>query len=129
MKCPKCNCEDIAISVGYRKSTIYRILRFLIIVAIFATIVLNMAEVIRYNELEKFSNMSSYMQATFTSYNPDNIPDGYYGLNPTGPILLGLTTALILVEIVRIIIESKKRIYYVCKQCNEIWDIEEEILK
>ena len=128
MKCPKCNCEDIAISVGYRKSTIYRILRFLIIVAIFATIVLNMAEVIQFDELEKTAQ-TSYIYTISTSENLLQGPAGYTVINPTGPILFGLTAALILVEIVRIIIESKKRIYYVCKQCNEIWDIEEEILK
>ena len=122
MKCPKCNCEDIAITVQYHKSTICRIIKFFLLLAIFATIILNMAEVIQFNEFDKVSQTASMSaQIKPIQYNPDNTPDGYVGLNPTGPTLLAFTTALIFCEIIKQWLESKKCIYCVCKQCNKIW--------
>ena len=123
MKCPKCNCEDIAITVQYRKSTICHLIKFFLIIAIFATIILNMAEVIQFDELDKVAKMSYIATTTNTLQGPA----GYTIINPTGPILSGLTIALIFCEIIKICIERKKRIYYVCKQCKEIWYEQDEL--
>ena len=129
LKCPSCGCDDTAITVQYRKSTIIRILKFIFIIAIFLTVVLNMAEVVQYNELGNNSALSVVTtQITISDKtSPDNIPDGYVTINPTGPIILALTVALVFCEFLLQYIESKKCICCVCKKCGKIWHINENI--
>ncbi len=129
MKCPECNCEDIAITVQYRKSTLFRILKFFCIIAIFVTIISNMAEIIQLNELEQTTYIPSVStQIMSVTVTPDNTPAGYASpITPTICFLIVFTIALIFCEIMQQWIESKKRVYYVCKQCNKIWFTQDTI--
>ena len=128
MKCPECGCEDIAITVQYRKSTLCRVIRFFILIALFYTIIFNMAEIITLNEIDNSAtvyNVSSIIQTTVTE---DNIPGAIaQPITPAIAIIVSLSIALIFCEIMLQWIESKKRVYYVCKQCNKIWFTQDTI--
>ena len=123
MKCPECGCEDIAISVTYRKSTLCRVIRFIILICLCYTIIFNMAEIITFQELNSTPSVSiAATQIELAMVTEDNIPGGtFQPITPTIGVLLSLTIALIFFEILRFWIESKARIYYVCKSCGKFW--------
>lgn len=127
-KCSTCGCENLAVTVQYRKTIFFRILKFLCLIAIFATIILNIKEIMQYDEFTYNANLVVTTQIQISDkVTPDKIPDGQATIDSTGIILLGLTIALIFCEIMKQWIESKKCIYYVCKGCDKIWCICENI--
>ena len=122
IKCEKCNSTDVIISVQYCKSTVCRILKFICLIAILITAVLNMAAIIQYDEIGKnlqAQDTTITIQAIANTYTSK--PAGVVPTNPTGIIILFLAIAAIIIDSIQQWIESKPRVYYYCKTCGEIW--------
>lgn len=128
IKCPKCKNENLAITVQYKKATLWRILKFLSIIALLFTVILNMAEVIEYCKLDKntqtvLETVSVIIPTSTTGSNqPFAVADTYKAM-PLICLFLLMTTVFGIIEIY---IEAKPRIFYVCKDCNECWYKHEE---
>lgn len=127
--CKNCHSENVVITIQYHKSTICRVLKFICIIGLLLTVILNMAEVIQYDDL---GNKLQTPENTYTIQNVceditpinstiNNQPSGYVKVNPTGFIILALILVLTLIEFTQQYFESKMRIYYYCKDCGEIW--------
>lgn len=123
-KCDKCGCEDVAITVQYRKANILRVVNFLLIIAIFLTTIFNMGEIVLYEVLDKISqqNIVNTVQTAMPMKTTGDtqafaVADTYV----IGPIIIFLVILLVICKIAQYWIESKKRVYYVCKNCGQIW--------
>ena len=127
MQCPECGHEDIAISVTYRKSTLCRIIRFFLLAFLCYVIVFNMAEIITFNLWDKTG--AAYTTATIIpTVSEDKIPDGVGDpITVTIYTIISLAFSLTINEIFLQWIESKKRIYYVCKECEHTWFTQDTI--
>ena len=133
-KCKKCGSENIIITVQYRKCVWLRLLKFAFLVAIFLVTLMNMAEVIQFDEIGKDLSLPD---TTYTTINYINVvdnqqsgasyPAGVAKQNPTGFIIFWLVFVWIIIEIFQQWVESKTRIYYACKECGEIWYEQENI--
>lgn len=126
--CPICGSEKIIVTVQYRKMPLIRILKIICIIALIATVVFNMAEIIQYNNLDKSSQIATITYIPIDITSPSQNPSGYAGGgNPTG-ILLGIFLFILLIlESVQQWFESKTRIYYACEDCNHSWFQQEEL--
>ena len=129
-KCPKCGSEDIVITIQYRKSLLLRLLKFACIIVIFITIISNMAEIIQdsaFENSESIYTITTQIQLS-DKVTPDNIPDGRNNpISAADGLLLGFTILFIFLEIMQQWIESKKCICCVCKDCKEIWTINQTL--
>lgn len=125
-KCPKCGSEDIVITIQYRKSLLLRLLKFACIIALFAIIISNMAEIIDNSAWNNNSNtcIETSMQLCSDKVTPDNIPDGRNQLiTDVSGLLLGFSILFVFLEIMQQWVESKKYICCVCKDCKEMWNV------
>ncbi len=138
LKCPNCGSEDIAMNVQRKKTVILRIVRFVLLVIIFFTIIMNMAEIIQwsfYDETQQTQAVSTeinYIQQTeetkiiqANKVTPSDEPSGVAKQNPTGLVLFSIFFGLIFTEIGLQIIESKNRLCLICKDCRYVWYEEE----
>ena len=119
-KCPFCGCTDIAISVQYRKSTIFRALKFAFIIALLLTIIFNMAEILEYYELDKTNQAQA--AATLIQQASSNEPSGVVKSSYiAAPLIIVFIIGLVACELALLFEERKTRVYFICKDCYHHW--------
>lgn len=122
LKCPKCQSKDISITVQYRKSWILRTVNTLLIIAIFLTTIFNMGEIILYETLdtalqENITPTTQMIMPMKTTGSQFAVADTYIA----GPLIVCFVIMLAIFEIWQHYFEAKPRVYYICKDCNEVW--------
>ena len=125
ISCPNCNNEDIAITIQYKKSLLIRFLKFACIILLVFTVITNMKEIMQFNFYANNTNTNQSIITTsilLTAQQPIGII-----FNPTGPIIMSQIIGWIFFEILQQYVETKPRIYYICKKCGKIWHEDEEI--
>ena len=128
VKCPKCESENLAVTVQYKKATLWRILKFLSIIALLFTVILNMAEVIEYYELDKKAQttLETVGMIVPTGMTGPSTPLGVADTYKAAPLICWFLIQTMCFGLIQIYVESKPRIFYVCKDCNECWYKHEE---
>lgn len=125
ISCPNCNNEDITITIQYKKSLLIRFLKFACIILLVFTVITNMKEIMQFNFYANNTNTNQSIITTSILLTAQQ-PIGTI-FNPTGPIIMSQIIGWIFFEILQQYVETKPRIYYICKKCGKIWHEDEEI--